>query len=404
MQAVGTNIEGHFLTSRACSGGRDLGVVSVRIEEGKISQIEPGKKAGALVLDESLWLAPGLVDLQVNGGYGIDLLTAPDRLEELSKHLVFTGVLSYLAALPSPSASDAIELAREVICTNSQDGLQKSPAAPKAEVLGMHLEGPVLNPTRRGVHPPERLLSGRDALRFFEEVISVVDPNGRPAVRALTLAPEIDGAKELVPLAKRHQVIIAAGHTDASYEEGTEAIALGIRVFTHVFNAVRPIHHRDPGILTAYLLDTSTILTLICDGVHVSEQIVRLLTKIVGPARIALVSDAVAGLGDTSAGEKSLLISRAATDSTGRLLGGTTPLSLCAAQFARFAQISFPAALHCASGIPARILKLRDRGVLKVGAPAQLIAVSEEGEVSAVIQGNNLFQLSSGDAANRRST
>lgn len=396
MQTYGTDIDGRFVSARACAGGRDLGTVSVQISEGKISRIERGKKRGAVALDDSLWLAPGLLDLQVNGGFGIDLLRTPERLVDLATYLPHTGALGFLAALPSPPASVAKALARATLaCRRQNRGALHSRSGPRSEVLGIHLEGPLLNPARRGAHPRRRLLSGREAARHFEETISVVDSRGRHLVRMVTMAPEVDGAEELAAAARRHRVITAAGHTDASYAAGVSAIERGIGIFTHVFNACRPLHHREPGILAAFLLRPSTFLTLICDGVHVSEPMVRLLVEIVGPSRIALVTDAVAGLSWPQARGESKASIGAATDSDGRLVGGTTPLSVCAANFARFSGIDFPAALHSASGVPAKILGIKGWGTLRVGSPARLVAVSEEGKVAALVQGSYLFELES---------
>lgn len=387
-------IDGRVVAGRACSGGRDLGVVSITIRKGKISSIEPGLRRGALVVEGSFWIAPGLIDLQVNGGFGVDLLQNPGELGHLSARLPSTGVLCFLPTLASPSAGVACELAQTVL---DNDGFRRvDPASgPSAEALGVHLEGPLLNPARAGAHPPERLLTAGPALEHFERVTAIGGLQQRGVVRMVTLAPELEGAFDLVAAAARHRVVTAAGHTDADYEQGLSAIRHGIRVLTHIFNACRPIHHRDPGILAAYLMSPDAYATLICDGVHVLEPIVKMATVLAGPGRIALVTDAVSDLGATTA-KSAAVDPAAATDPTGRPTGGTTPLAACAANFARFGEIDFPRAIHSASGVPARILGLRYGGDLETGTPASFIALSEEGEVAAVAQGSYLFELQSG--------
>lgn len=393
-------IEGKAVGGRACSAGRDLGVVSVSVRDGKISFIEPGLRRGAVVVDDSLWLAPGLIDLQVNGGFGIELLRSPQSIGRLSEKLPSTGVLGYLPTLASPPLSTARRLA-EALSREVVGPRRPAESGPIATAFGIHLEGPLLNPARAGAHPRRRLLAGREAVEHFAELAAPCARRRRGLVRMVTVAPEVEGASDLAAIAAEGRVVLAAGHTDADYDEGLRAIEGGIRVFTHLFNACRPIHHRRPGIAAAYLLDPNTNLTLICDGVHVAEPVVKMAAVLAGPSRIALVTDAVASLGRLSALDAGRTAQAATDPATGRLIGGTTPLSVCAANFSRFTGISFPAAVHSASGVPARILGLRDRGVLRRGVPAEFIALSEEGTVAAVAQDGLLFELVPG-AVNRR--
>ncbi len=390
------SIDQKFVAGRACSHGRDLGYVSIGVRNGRIASIEKGIRRDAFLVDEHFWIAPGLIDLQINGGFGHDLLSDPRSVFAIQAKLPATGVLAFLPTLPSPTESAALELAA-AICEPAARQNPDPEAAPAAEILGIHLEGPLLNPSRAGAHPENRLLDGKGALRLFRRVLatgrSAQNPR-RDIVRMVTLAPEMDGAFALAAAAARSGAVVAAGHTDADYFRGLSAIEAGIRTFTHVFNASRPIRHRDPGILTAYLLSDHTYLTLISDGVHVSEPVVKLIARLAGVDRIALVTDAVAGMG---AEEKKTRRKKrnfgAAKDDSGLLLGGTTPLASCVSNFASFAGVEFPKAIQSATGVPARILGLRDRGRLAKRVRSEMIAIAEDGNVGAIVKGGRLVEL-----------
>ncbi len=366
--------------------------MTLTVQKGRLSSVRKAGRAAGLVLEEDYLLAPALVDLQVNGGFGIDLSEDPDGLERLCEALPQTGVTRFLPTLPSAPLEVALDLARQVAAVRERSR-QVSEPRPWALPIGLHLEGPLLNPKRAGAHKRSRLLSGKAGLEYFEAVVAAGGKGRRPVVSMVTLAPEVEGARALARAAQSLGVVVAAGHSDATFEEASAAIEEGTRVFTHVFNAARPFHHRDPGIIAAYLLHPATYLTLICDGVHVAEPAVAMATSLKGPSRIALVSDAVRSLSASPPAESSVRKRRHAIQHPGsaRLVGGSTPLGVCAANFSRYTGTGFPRALHSASGVPASILGMPHLGRLRAGQRVDLVALTESGRVGAVAQGGCLF-------------
>ena len=159
------------------------------------------------------------------------------------------------------------------------------------EVLGVHLEGPYLNPLRRGAHRAQDLRHPS-----VPEVAETLR-RARGAVRVVTLAPELEGAEAVVRFLVAERVVAAAGHTDAGYDEVREAAQWGVRLVTHVFNAMRGLHHREPGAAGAALLTRGLTVSVIADRIHVHPAVLRLIARTAGTGRIALVTDAVAAAG-----------------------------------------------------------------------------------------------------------
>lgn len=400
------HLDGRPIVARATSAGRELGLVRIHTDGRTVRGMEPSpshRRSDGLRLDPDVLLAPGLVDLQVNGGFGVDLLRSPAKLHLLAQALPATGVTAFLPALPSPTQHQAARLARRVRrffeperrpgteSAHPRDGRTSPAEALHARPLGVHLEGPALNPRRRGAHPLRRLGDIVMARAVLESTAAVLRPASGDAPKILvTLAPELEGGIDFVfAVSELPGVVVAVGHTEASYSLGRRAIEAGAHVFTHFFNAAAGLTHRDPSIAAAYLLDERTSLCLICDGAHVEEPAVRLLAKLVGPSRIALVSDACELLG--IAGKES-----AALDRRGKLRGGTTPLARCVANFAQFTGIGLARALQSATSVPAKILGLPDRGRIARGYRAEFVGLGPGGEVAVVVLGGVALEYVSG--------
>ncbi|MFN0092835.1 MAG: N-acetylglucosamine 6-phosphate deacetylase, partial [Acidimicrobiales bacterium] len=237
----------------------------VLVEEGRIAALGAGlaPRRGAPRLDAAgLVVAPGFIDLQVNGGYGIDLTAEPERVGELAQRLLAGGVTAFLPTLVSPT----------------EEEIRRALAVPAP--LGWHLEGPLLNPARRGAHPLERL--------------GPLPPSAfSPGVALVTLAPEQPGAAQAAAALAARGVVVAAGHTEAT---PAQLAAAGVRYVTHLFNAMAELHHRRPGPVGWALGAPIATVGLIADGRHVDPVAFAAAWAALG-SRANLVSDASAGLG-----------------------------------------------------------------------------------------------------------
>ena len=239
--------------------------------------------AGARRIDGTgLLLAPGLIELQLNGGFGHDFTADPESIWEVGARLPASGVTAFLPTIVSSPAA-TVRRAQAVLAAGPPPGYRG------AVPLGLHLEGPFLSPDAAGAHDPA-------ALRLPDpgEAASWTPAAG---VRLVTLAPELPGALEAIAVLAGNGVTVAAGHSRATYDEAVAAIAAGIRYGTHLFNAMPPIDHREPGLVAALLEDPRVVIGLIPDGIHVHPALVRLVRDLVGIDRFSVVTDGTAAMG-----------------------------------------------------------------------------------------------------------
>lgn len=348
----------------AISAGAELGTITVEIEAGHIGQIHEGVQEGAWTIPKGWTLAPGLVDLQVNGLAGIHLASRPDRIDEVSRLLPRSGVTAFLPTLPSPSKTEVLGLSASLEALARTDML-----AVGAEPLGIHLEGPAISPARAGAHPEERICSPAETIDLLDSEF----------VRLVTLAPEVEGASSLINEAAGRGITLAAGHSNGTYEDGLDAIESGVRLLTHTFNAMRPLGHREPGLVGAYLEDPRTTICVIADGVHVVPAVVSLLWRLKGPRSIAFVSDAIA-------------LTQAEPDRPGAnesgsnrpaptlpLMGGVCALGEGISGLADYGCAPIAELCAAASATPAAALGIDDRGSIGIGQVADLVAVDSAG-------------------------
>ena len=228
------------------------------------------------------FILPGFVDLQVNGSFGVDVVTDPGRLGELSEGLAATGTTSYLpTVISSPK-----ETYNEVIPALA-NAIAQTPSG--AEPLGLHLEGPFINLRERGAHPEEGISPPDGDL--LSELLDL------GPVRMLTLAPELRGAAELAEAAGRRGIVVSAGHSDAHFGLAYGSFDRRVAGVTHLFNAMSPMHHREPGLPGAAFAHPRAVSGIIADGRHVHPQMVALALRVLGPDRLYLTTDAIAATG-----------------------------------------------------------------------------------------------------------
>lgn len=307
------------------------------------------------------WIAPGSIDLQVNGSHGVDVATAPHRLGELAAHLPVEGVTAFLpTVITGPD-----EQRHAVLDVGSAPVALVGAAVP----LGWHLEGPALSPVRRGAHPAEHL---REPAALAGERWTRAS-----GVRMVTLAPERPGASDLIAELTAAGVVVALGHTDATAGQFQAGLDAGATHVTHLFNAMRPFGHRDPGPIGVTLADEAVTAGLICDLVHVDPVAVRMAWRALGPDRLVLVSDAVAARGTGSHPD-------GVRNADGVLVGSTLTLDGAVRNLVGVTGASVPDAVRTVTSTPARVLGLSDRGRLVAGARADVTVLDRELRVVAV--------------------
>ncbi|MFA9445901.1 N-acetylglucosamine-6-phosphate deacetylase [Egicoccus sp. AB-alg6-2] len=340
--------------------------------------------SSAVTVDVSgLLVAPGFVDLQVNGGHGIDLTSElgerPDRLWELAARLPAQGVTAFVPTIVS-SSSEAVAAALTALARRPADHVG-------ATALGVHAEGPMLAPAKRGTHAPE-------ALRPPDP--SLIEGWSRDAGLVLvTVAPELPGACGIIAELVRRDVVVALGHTDATFEEATAGLEAGARAGTHLGNAMSGFTARQPGAIGALLADPDAVVGLIVDGVHLHPGTVAALWRLLGPRRIALVTDAIAAAG-TDGGE-AVLGGRTVTiadgvvrDEDGALAGSTVTMDRALRELVAATGADPFAALRAATATPAGLLGERRRGVLAVGGHGDVVVLTSDLEVVATFVAGRL--------------
>lgn len=294
---------------------------------------------------------PGFVDLQVNGFAGVDFLhTDAEGFAGAGHALAETGVTSYLPTFITAAEEELVAALREM--PGATDG---------ARLLGAHLEGPFLSPARLGAHPAT---ARRDPDAELLNRLLDAGP-----VRLMTLAPELPGAHDLIQALLQRGVTVSFGHSDATAEEANAGFDLGVHTVTHLFNAMRPFHHRDPGIVGAALVREDLIVQVILDGIHVAPETAALAWR-AARGRLALVTDfTTAPDGRTP---------------DGVLAGGTAPM-IEAVQRLHALGASFEEAVLAATEIPARIIADPTAGQLAVGLPADVVVLTDGLEIERVL-------------------
>lgn len=353
----------------------------VVLRDGRIAAVQPlgsGGEAGVVDVADR-WMLPGFVDVHVHGGGGSQFNTAdPQEVHRAARFHARHGTTSLLATTVAAGVDD---LERALGAIGAVSG---APAAGAAEVLGAHLEGPFLSPTLPGAMDPRHFLAP-DAAVAARLLRSGV-------VRLLSLAPELPRADTIVRRATAAGAVVSLAHSDATDAQARAAIAAGARSATHTFNAMRTLHHREPGLVGAVLDDDSVTCEVICDGVHVAPAIVRLLQRVKGPDRTMLVTDAIeaAGLppGRYRLGDREVSVAdgRATLPGSGTIAGSTLTLDRALANLVRFCGVSVPDAARMASTTAAELLGMRDRkGVIAAGRDADIAILEPDLTLAGVL-------------------
>ncbi len=332
------------------------------------------------------FLLPGLVDLQVNGYFGVELTDAdPDGWAEVVRRLPETGTTAFLPTfITSPVEQTITSLRRTAGFVPSLAGAGRPGSrlgalrTPGARVLGVHLEGPFIASKRRGAHNPAWIISPT------AETIDALLAAGSGLVRLVTLAPEVDGAMAAIRQLTAAGVLVSIGHSDATAQQVSDAATGGAKMVTHLFNAQRPLHHREPGVVGQALADTRLVSGLIADLHHVAGRVAAIAFR-AAPGRICLVTDAVACAGMPQgryilggepidfAGSEAAPPVRA----DGTFAGSVLRMDSAVANMVA-AGVGLPDAVAAATRIPADLIARPDLGRIARGAAADLAWLSDD--------------------------
>ena len=361
-------IKGDILTPHRLMPG---GVVVV--EGSKIREVSPEDVEKGEVIDMTgCIVAPGFVDIHVHGGGGYDVMDpSPGTLDGLSMFLARGGVTSFLPTTYTAPREAILKAARGV-----RGAMKKGTKG--ARVLGLHMEGPYISPERCGAQ-------NRDHVRRPDiGELGEVDGESGGNLRVVTMAPEVEGVLEAITWLDSRGKTAAAGHTDATYEEAVAAFDAGMRHVSHLFNGMRPFHHREPSVVGAALGDERVTVELIADGFHVHPTALKMAVRLKGAESTALVSDSIApaGMSDGEYDFGGLKVSvregRSLLES-GRLAGSTIRLYDAVRNMVELADSSKAEAVEMATSTPARIAGVDDRkGSLVPGMDADITVLDRD--------------------------
>ncbi len=333
-------------------------------------------------------VVPGFVDVHIHGAGGHDVMEGTVRaLDSIAATVARHGTTSLVATTvtaPIEETCHSLEgIARYI---RNHEELKESQENGKlaAEFVGIHLEGPFISKARRGVHPPDSI--SRPSVEVLQKFLDAADG----LVKIVTIAPEIPGARELIEYAVAAKIVAAIGHTDADYDQACAAIQAGARHAVHMFNAMRPFTHRDPGVVGAILTDPEVTAEIIADGVHVAGPTIQVLLGCKGFDAVLLASDGIAATGmpdgNYRLGNFEVMVKDGvARHSEGKLAGSTLTLDR-ALRYLVALGVPLKDAVRMATVLPARRLGLAGKkGIIAVGADADLVALTPDLRVAGVM-------------------
>src|SRR5580693_7533496 len=344
--------------------------------------IPPGAKD---YVAAGMTVVPGFVDVHIHGAGGHDVMEAtPEALDAITATVARFGTTSLVATtVTAPVEETCHSLEGIAQYVRSHEKTEENTRA-AAEIVGIHLEGPFINKARRGVHPSESI--ALPSIEVLEKFRAAADG----LVRILTVAPEIPGALQLIARAVADGLVVAVGHTDADYDQARAAFEAGARHAVHVYNAMRPFTHRDPGVISAVLTDADVTAEIIADGVHVAGPAIQVLLGTKGFDTVLLVSDGTAATGMRDGtfklgGFDVQVRDGVVRNSEGKLAGSTLTIDR-AIRFLVDLGVPVVDAIRMATILPARRLGLAGKkGIIAVGADADLVVLTPDLHVAGVM-------------------
>jgi N-acetylglucosamine-6-phosphate deacetylase len=359
---------------------------TIVLDDGQIAEILTGAEnealPGGLSFPDAL-LVPAYLDIHIHGAAGQDVMEGTaEALATIGEWIGARGVGGYLPTTVTSSMESTLR---------ALDGIAHAierPSETGAVPLGIHLEGPFLSHSKRGVHP-EKLLE-RPSIPLFDRFWQAA----RGHIRLMTIAPELPEALELIEHASKRGVVCSLGHSNATYREAEAGFRAGARSATHTFNAMHPLEHREPGI-AGYVLDKDDLFAeILCDGIHVDPAMIRLFFKAKGPERGILITDGISATGmpdgNYQLGNLDVTVEKGRctlAGSAGTLAGSVLTMDRAVRNFAGFTGSGLPSAAALAGRNPAELLGIEEEwGVLEEGRQANITVLSPTGEVVQVFR------------------
>ena len=367
-----------FTNAKIFTGEEELNDLSLLIKNGEILDfVPPGSiPPGAQIINcKDQIIAPGLIDLQIYGGGGYLFSNKPsaEALHALTEAIINSGTTGFMITLATNS-KEIFSQAIQVVKENPHPGM-----------LGIHFEGPWLNPKKKGAHI-EKFIK-KPTLRDVQELI---DEAG-DVLKMVTLAPEITG-HEIIRLLRKHNIIVSAGHSNATFDEAVQGYEAGVQTATHLFNAMSPMHHRDTGLPGATFLSDHAMASIIADGIHVDFETLKISKRIMQD-RLFLITDAVEEV--LSGAYVHVKQKDRYTLPDGTLSGSQLTMLQAVNNCIHYAEIPQAEAFRMATTYPARLLNDSERGTLSPGRRADFIVLDNKLTLLDVyLQGNNQKKVS----------
>lgn len=361
-------------------------------DEGKILSMEsltdPEIKPDLSIDATGFFLAPGLIDIHVHGGFGVSFGMADIKkdLKKYSREILSTGVTGFLITVAAPDGQALLEMIRSYIPI-LKEGL------PDAQALGLHLEGPYLSKEKKGAFNPAWLRTPD-----LEEVKSIIEV-GEGWIKQVTIAPELENAELIAEVFQENHVAVALGHSNTDYTTASAALKGIFSHVTHTYNAQSCFNHREPGVIGAVLASENVTAELIADKAHVHPGAMKILYRCVGKDRLILITDAMPGAGLSDGiynlvGHEVIVKDGFAKLADGTIAGSTARLIDCVENIHMDSGLSINNALQSATYNPAKFLGLQDRlGAIEPGMEANLILFDGEFTIQLVlVQGKIVYQ------------
>lgn len=322
-------------------------------------------------------ILPGFIDVHLHGAVGYDFYSEEDKINKITQFLAKKGTTSCLATL-YPVEFETMKRAISSLVSIIKRGTQG------AKIIGINLEGPYLNKNSAGALSPE--LFREINISEIEKLVEVSDGY----LKIITIAPELKNAEKAIKFLTKNKVLVSLGHSQATYREAKKAINGGATLSTHTFNAMSQLHHREPSLLGAALLSDRVYCEVICDGVHIHPEIVKLLCKVKGREKVILVSDAISALGRPEgeyefSGKKVILKNNKVITKEGKLSGSVLSMNTAFSNVMRFAKMKMGDAVYLSSNNQAELLKINNLGKLKEGNIADMVIVDKKLNVCQTI-------------------